>query len=307
MKQTKIRLRSHMHRATVVVLTIAAAFAVGSSTVLAAAPPAKNPQSGSVGLEGTISSPPPSRGATITTPVSGRAFTTLPATVNGLCPEGTMVKLFSNNIFIGSVKCTNGSYSLEVDLFSGRNDLIARVFDDLDQQGPDSNTVTVTFSDASLGAFESRVSLTSTYARKGANPGETLTWPITLSGGTGPYAVSIDWGDGKPITLQSIPFGGTIDFNHVYDSAGLYRVIVKASDSKGTTAYLQLIGVANGGVGASGTKTKDGAASTAPVTQTKYSIIPSILAVPLILSSFWLGRRYELHVLRRRSSADISS
>lgn len=94
------------------------------------------PASGSVGLEGTISSPPPTRAATITTPVNGRAFDTTPITVNGLCPQGVMVKLFSNNIFVGSVRCTNGSYSLQIDLFSGQNDLIARVFDDLDQAGP---------------------------------------------------------------------------------------------------------------------------------------------------------------------------
>lgn len=217
-----------------------------------------------------------------------------------------MVKMFSNNIFVGSVKCTNGSYSIPIDLFSGRNDLIARVYDELDQAGPDSNTVTATFSDAQLGAFDSRVSLTSTYAKKGANPGDTLSWPIVLSGGTGPYALSVDWGDGKPVTLMSIPFAGTINVDHVYDAAGIYRVVVKASDSKGATAYLQLIGVGSGAVGSSGTKTKDGAAATTIVTKTKYSIVPSIITIPLILSTFWLGRKYERQALRRRIEASTA-
>ncbi len=205
-------------------------------------------------------------------------------------------------------KCDNGSYSLQSDLFSGRNDLIARVFDDLDQAGPDSNTVTVTFSDASLGAFDSRASLTSTYAKKGANPGSTLSWPITISGGIGPYALSIDWGDGKPVTLQSIPFPDTINFEHIYDSAGIYRIIVKVSDSKGSTGYLQLIGVGTGAVGASGTNTKDSATGgTTVVTRTKYSVIPAIAALPLVLITFWLGRRYELQRLRRRIEASSAS
>ena len=130
-------------------VALTAAVLIGSTSLAqAAAPRPQNPQSGSVGLEGTISSPPPTRGATISSPVSGRSYTELPVTVSGLCPQGVMVKLFSNNIFVGSVKCDNGSYSLQIDLFSGQNELIARVYDDLDQAGPDSNLVQVTFNDA---------------------------------------------------------------------------------------------------------------------------------------------------------------
>ncbi len=307
MKRTIYRSQRFLRLASATLLVGATIALVMASDTHAAAPLPQNPQAGSVGLEGTISSLPPTRGATITTPVTGRSYSTLPVTINGLCPQGTMVKLFSNNIFVGSVKCSNGSYSLQVDLFSGVNDLIARVFDDLDQPGPDSNIVTVNFTDPSLGAFESRVSLTSNYAKKGANPSESLTWPITLSGGTGPYALSIDWGDGKPVTLKSILFTGTFNFDHVYDSAGIYRIIVKASDAKGTTAYLQLIGVGNGAVGSTGTKTKDGSTSTVTVTKTKYSIIPSLIAIPLMLSTFWLGRKYELQVLRHRIEDSTSN
>ena len=290
----------------ILLLTLCLLFGT-TQTAHAAAPLPPNPQSGSVGLEGTISSPPPTRGATITTPVTGRTFNQLPVTVNGLCPQGVMVKIFSNNIFVGSVKCDNGSYSLQVDLFSGSNELIARVFDDLDQAGPDSNIVTVTFAEPAVGGFESRVSLTSPFAKKGANPGETLSWPIVISGGIGPYALSVDWGDGKPVTLKSLQFSGTVNVDHIYDAAGIYRVIVKVTDSKGSTAYLQLIGVGNGSVGANGTATKDGKANVVTVTQTKYSIIPSLIAIPLILSTFWLGRKYELQVLRKRIEASTSN
>jgi hypothetical protein len=267
----------------------------------AAAPPPQNPQAGSVGLEATISSPPPSRGATILNPTNGRSFSSLPITVSGTCPNNTLVKLFSNNIFIGSTPCTNGSFSLQVDLFSGNNDLIARVYDDLDQAGPDSNTVSVTFNDANNTTFESRVTLTSDFARKGANPGQTLTWPIIISGGSGPYAISVDWGDGKPATLKSVTFAGPFDVDHVYDSAGVYRIIVKATDTNGTTAYLQLVGIANGAVASTGTT---GSNSTKPqvvtVTKTEVVLWPSLIAIPLILLTFWIGRRYELLSLRKR-------
>lgn len=267
--------------------------------------PPENPQSGSVGLEGTISSPPPSRPATITNPGTGRSFSSLPVTVSGLCPEGNLVKLFSNNIFVGSTECKSGSFSLEVDLFNGTNDLIARVYDNLDQAGPDSNTVTVTFADAQLGNFGNRVSLTSNFARRGANPGQSLLWPVILSGGSGPYALSVDWGDGKPLTLKSIPFAGSIDLDHVYDKAGVYRIIVKATDATGSTAYLQLVGVGNGTVaagGASGT-TKE---NVVTITKTQILLWPSIVAIPLILLTFWIGRRYELLSIRKRIEQSTS-
>lgn len=253
-------------------------------------------KSGSAGIQGVIPSAPPTQAATITNPSNGQVFTSVPITVNGLCPKGLLVKIFSNNIFVGAVQCVNGSYSIQIDLFSAQNDLVARVYDALDQAGPDSNTVSVIFNDAQFRTFGSRVILSSSYARKGANPGDTLDWPIVLSGGSGPYALSIDWGDGKPAELRSVPFVGTLNFSHIYDSAGTYRVVVKATDINGTTGYLQLVGVGNGA------SSQDAGRGDGNITITKEKIIwwPVIVVIPLIVIAFWLGRRYELSALRRR-------
>jgi hypothetical protein len=273
----------------------------------AAAPLPQNPQSGSVGLEGTISAPPPTRGATILNPTSGRSFSSLPVTVSGSCPDNTLVKLFSNNIFVGSADCKTSAFSLQVDLFNGQNDLIARVYDTLDQAGPDSNTVTVSFNSQQLTGFGERVGLTSNFARMGANPGSTLSWPIILTGGSGPYAISVDWGDGKPQSLKSLTFPGTFNVDHIYDSAGVYRVIVKATDSTGTSAYLQLVGVANGTVTSGGTASSSNNQKTVTITKTQILLWPSLVAIPLILLTFWVGRRYELLSIRKRienSSSD---
>jgi hypothetical protein len=267
----------------------------------------QNPQSGSVGLEGTIPSPAPTQAPTIATPGNGQTFNTLPITVGGLCKSGLLVKIFSNNIFVGAVMCNNGSYSLQISLFAGRNDLVARQYDALDQASPDSNVVTVTFNDAQLAQFGTRVALSSIYAKLGADPGKELDWPIILSGGVGPYAISTDWGDGKPATLQSVSFPGNLTISHVYGSAGIYNVIVKATDANGTTAFLQLVGIANGKVGQGGTGSGSSSSSsgggTNTNTNTKTTTIlwwPALLLLPLIMSSFWLGRRHELFSLRKR-------
>lgn len=262
----------------------------------------QNPQSGSVGLEGTVPSPPPTQAATITVPGNGQTFKTTPITISGLCKTGLLVKVFSNNIFVGAAMCANGSYSLQADLFSGRNDLVARVFDALDQAGPDSNVVSVTYADTAFAQFGTRVSLSSIYAQLGADPGKVLDWPIILTGGVGPYAISVDWGDGTAPTLQSESFPGNISIKHTYKSAGVYKVIVKATDSNGTVAFLQLVGVANGKVSQSTLTGGSSSSSNNGANTTKQTIIwwPMLLLMPLIVASFWLGRRHELFSIRKQ-------
>ncbi len=271
---------------------------LGFSGQAAANIPPPGPGSGSAGLQGTVPTPAPKIAATITTPTNGQTFTTMPITVSGLCTTGLLVKIFANNVFVGSASCVNGSYSLQVDLFDGRNDLVARIFDALDQAGPDSNVVTVTFNNSLLAANNlQQLSLTSAYARRGADPGQELTWPITISGGTPPYALSSDWGDGKPATLNSEQFAGTVSIKHTYNSAGVYVLIVKATDKNGQTAFLQLVAQANGAVTQSTTKNGDNGPSI--ITRTKVIWIPAAICIPLTAIAFWLGRKYELTELRR--------
>lgn len=251
--------------------------------------------SGSVGIKGSISKAPPTKAPTITTPGNGAVFSDIPITVTGLCTSGELIKIFSNNIFMGSTLCVNGSYSLQIDLFSGQNDLVARGYDALDQGGPDSNTVSVTYNDAQFAQYGTHVQLSSVYAEKGAPPGQELDWPVVLSGGVGPYAISVDWGDGSPPDLMSVENVGTIMLKHVYKTPGIYKVIVKATDKNGGTAYLQLVGQATGST--QNNSNKDGGNSLVKVEVLWW---PALAMLPLIFAAFWVGRRYELYVLRKQ-------
>ena len=280
-------------RAAVLTILIVALSFSASSPVSAVV----NPQSSSTGLEGTVQGAPPTQAASIGIPANGQVFGSTPITVSGLCKTGLLIKVFSNNVFVGSAVCTAGSYSLKVDLFSGRNDLVSRVFDNLDQQGPDSNVVTVTFNDAQFIKFGTRVSLTSSYARLGADPGSVLTWPFILSGGTGPYAVSIDWGDNTGTSLKSVSFPGVFNATHIYNQAGVYSVVAKVTDANGTSAYLQAVGVANGKI--SGSIAAGAHNGQNPAAKTTIVWQPLLAIVPFMLLAFWLGRRYELFEIRR--------
>jgi hypothetical protein len=250
------------------------------------------PQADSVGLEGTIPSNPPANAATIALPGNNAVFTSTPITISGLCPSGLLIKIFDNGVFVGSTVCVNNSYTLQIDLFSGTNQLVARDYDALDQAGPDSNTITVTFNDAQLLQTGTSLSLTSIYAEKGATPGAELSWPIQLNGGTGPFAISVDWGDGSPQGLLSVATDGTFILTHTYSTAGVYAVVIKAVDKNGQAAFLQLIGQATGAIQSNN---KNG--SNVIVQKENLLLWPILAMIPLIISSFWLGRRYERRAL----------
>ncbi len=265
--------------------------------VIAGAPPAVNPQNGALGVEGQINGAPPTQAASITVPTNGQSFSSLPIRVAGLCPKGLLVEIFKNNVFAGSTQCTSGSYSLQIDLFDGHNDLVARVYDALNQAGPDSNTVGVNFN-ASLPSGSSLVLITTTYATRGADPNSNLTWPLTLSGGIGPYAISVDWGDNTTSDLISRQFDGDFTIQHVYKQSGIFNVSIKATDSKGTAAFLQLVAVSNGPTQQSSSKS-----GTAPAATTTKRVVlwwPLVLLFVLTFIAFWLGRKHQLESIRSR-------
>lgn len=274
-----------------------------TASVHAYTPPAPvNPQSSAVGLTGTITAPPPSVGATITSPSNGQTFTTQPIVVQGICPSGLLVKLFINNVFAGSAVCTDGSYKITASLFNGTNNLQVIDYDSLDQQGPTSATVTVTFVNPNVGAGPG-ITLTSSYAKIGVQPGSTLTWPINASGGTPPYALSIDWGDGSPPQLVSEANAGSFNLTHIYQNAGTYEILIKITDTSGNISYLQLVGVATGATGQTTSSTKLNNPSNSnkgiKLTNTTLFIIIGLIILAF-LSAFWLGSRHRLSEIKRK-------
>lgn len=257
--------------------------------------PTPDPKPGSYGLEATKKQAPPTQGATITTPASGGSFSTSPITVNGICPNELLVQIYNNGVMVGAVMCANGSFSLEVSLFAGTNELSAIVYDDLGQAGPVSNIVTITYTDTQFSAFGELITLTSAYGRRSAPAGAQLDWPLQLSGGTGPYAFNIDWGDGSTIDLKSQSLAGLVNILHVYKKAGIYRVNVKVADVNNASAFLQVIAVSSG-------QAEDGATDTDATATERVKIlwIPAALTLLLLPASYWLGRRSQIVSLRNK-------
>lgn len=277
-------------------LLVFAILAPSASAITALPTPAPKP--GSFGLEATKKKAPPSQAATITTPGSGASFATSPITVNGICVSGLMVQVYNNGVMVGAVMCVNGSFSMQVSLFAGINELSAIVYDELDQAGPVSNIVTVTYNNTSFTAFGALLTLTSSYGRRAAPAGTQLTWPLQLTGGTGPYAFSIDWGDGSKPELKSHALAGVITIDHVFKKAGVYTVNITVTDVNGVSAFLQLVAVASGKVDGSAAAATDTDKQNTPKPEIMW--VPTLLSLALLAPAFWLGRRSQLLSLRNK-------
>lgn len=283
----------------------------------------------------TVLGPAPTVGATIDQPITGQVFTTAITTVRGTCPAGLMVEIYRNNIFAGSVSCENtGLYNLLITLTEGQNQLVARDLDGLGQYGPDSATVTVDYNPplapsptptASAPAASAPTSsnniassspspkpqtaspaptpppappaalvlFASRHYYAGLQIGEPLDWEATFTGGIGPFHASWDWGDG---TKNELTVQDKLAARHVYDEAGIYRVLVRLQDSSGREAALTLVAVVNGGAAAAGNQPTS--SNTAPVL-----VWPLLAAAGLAVASFWLGERHKLAISRSETPA----
>lgn len=262
--------------------------------------PTPNPVPGSYGIEATKTKAAPALAPTITTPGNGSAFNSSPITVNGICQTDLLVEVYNNGVMVGSVICKGNSFSIQVSLFAGTNVLTAIMYDELDQASPTSNTVTVTYTDTHFSAFGQLITLTSSYGRRSAPAGNTLSWPLQLSGGTGPYAFSIDWGDGSKPELKSQAFAGVVDIEHAYGKAGIYTVSVTVTDANGVTAFLQIVAVASGQVDSTTSAASGSASNTKTAAATRIAWVPYIILLLLLLPTYWLGRRSMLVSIRNK-------
>lgn len=259
--------------------------------------PIPDPIPGSYGLAATKTQDPPTSAATITTPGSGASFGSSPITVSGICTTGLLVQVYNNGVMVGSVMCTDNSFSLQVSLFAGINEFTAIMYDDLEQPGPTSNIVSVTYNDSRITAFGQLITLTSSYGRRSAPVNSELTWPLQLTGGIGPYAFSIDWGDGSSAELKSQSIAGLVTIAHTYKKAGIYQVNIRVTDVNGLSAFLQVVAVSSGKVDAAAGA---GSGETTGTTRTEILWIPAVISLVLLFPAFWLGRRSQVVSLHNK-------
>ncbi len=225
----------------------------------------------------------PVQPAVILSPEDGDRFTDSSIPVSGTCPTGYYVQLFRNDIFSGAALCTDGgTFSITSDLFVGRNDLEARIFNIANQEGPRSNIVTVWYdlpdtpgpgpvdpvdpggpaspSDSADPGQppvyrpsgrpdgQSPFYLSTEYFFKAAYSGQKIVWDFEIFGGQGPFTAYVVWGDGYSDVTQRID-GNKFSVEHFYNTLKEQReyfsVTVRVHDAQGHRASLQLITIMN--------------------------------------------------------------
>ena len=258
------------------------------------------PAASSVSLTGTMPAKPPKIAATITSPFNGQHFTTSPIKVAGTCSNNTLVEIFKNNIFAGSAPCgSDGHFSIDIDLLFGKNILTARVFDVLNQAGPVSKSVTVFYDSSLLQAAptslfnfsDNQLLLETDAAYRGIFPNQSLNVPITVIGGTAPFAVNIQWGDASN-EVVSRSDNSTFNTSHTYKKPGTFKITLQGSDSKKLVAFLTVAAIVNGNV------QLNPAGGISGESVNKFLILWPVYAIAAtMVISFWLGEKREKKVL----------
>lgn len=312
------KVRPHKHTSygalsLLIILTAVPLFAVSHSFVSAAE---DDPGIGAHDNFAVVEGPKPTVAPTIGNLVNGHVYTTTdPIEIRGSCTENTMVKVFKNEVLAGASLCQDGVYETSIDLFVGNNSLTSRIYNTNDAVGPDSEPVSVqlvlpgtTYTGTeqlnTQGAPAGQFFITSEIFHRGIIAGDSASWPLTLTGGQAPYAVSVSWGDGKT-DLYSRGAAGKFDISHTYKKPGGYRgsytIVIKSTDQLGNTSYLQLVSIVSGdspAAGAVGTIT--GGSNTSMPLRIAWQVLA---AGALLIGGFWLGERRELRLLKRTRGA----
>jgi hypothetical protein len=325
-----IQIQHTSHLALLGMLVIVGFFLVISQNFVGAA---NNVQVGVV-----VKGPPPKAGATITSPIDRFNIVNINPSISlGTCVAGTFVVAYNDGILGGSTICgSNGTFSINVQLHEGNNALTARNFDNLNQAGPTTPTVKVTFTSHPVTTDTTTPILpenpviipgvtpgpsdcadyrpTGTLSVGGQPHVAVVCVPrsivadqehsigVLVWGGTPPYALSFAWGSGDS-TLISVPTPGYNIVQVHYASSGIYNINVQVTDGSSRSTS-----------GQSAIQVTDAATAPQTLTQAINNIFTAswfqtpvplyVIAVGLTLG-FWGGdifnRRFGAKRLNKRS------
>jgi len=254
--------------------------------------------------------------AVITSPTDGFSFTTSNIEVEGYCPDSSYVNVYDNGGFSGTSMCTTGgTFQLELTLFVGQNDLVARAYNVTNQAAPDSSAVTVTYIAASAPTTPTPPAvlpllLVSNFQYQTFVVNNTFSWRVQIQGGVPPITLTISWGDSKQTEVIKNATG-ILTIKHTFSQEGYYPVIIKATDANGNVHILQLAALIRNPNAANIYSTNYLLPAPTPDSLTKFFestktwlwiAWPSLAIIALMITSFYLGERQEYRdaIFRRR-------
>ena len=277
-------------------------------------------------ISSVIEAPALSEGATITSPNDGSRLTSSPINVLGTCPDSSYIKLYLNSVFDGVGWCgPDNTFSIQTSLFSGTNTLLAQDYNETDLQGPVTPSVQISYSPpavattpsnpktASPSETSTRTSapaqsalpllISSDFQFKTFSANKAFDWELKLEGGTPPYLLRVQWGDGTTSILH-FATDPVFTITHNYKLSGYFAVIIAATDSAGQLKTFQVAALITNSAGTipgvSNSSNKPIQQSilvdlVANIKQQQWLLVawPAYLTILLMTVSFWLGEKRE--------------
>lgn len=293
-----------------------------------------NNSGGSVSVSVVVPGTAPVKGAVISLPINGSVVRNNIIDAKGTCQPGSFVAVQSNGITVGSTICNDsGMFELKIQLSPGKNTLTALNYDNLNQPGPVTPATIVTLQSDSTSKLESQPTAPAIPINPSIIPGVNAaitdcsdykigslptggdpkvsvvcvprlfepkleqTLGVLVWGGTPPYAVSVDWGDGSSSTLISLKSQSYRKETFSYKSAGNYKITFNLKDSNGKTAIAQTAVQVNGQASSSavaGAETPLSALSNELFNTSWFKTpVPLYVLIVAITLGFWGGDIFD--------------
>jgi hypothetical protein len=168
----------------------------------------------------------------------------------GTCQQvfpSSVIAIYRDGVLIGSTTCSAlNRYEVVVDLINGQNTLIAKTLNLNGLYGPDSSKVTVIYSPPTerptpvpgapaivvQDANSTLSIITNTPFQVVNSKSKTVSVSISVDGGSNPYVVELNWGDGT-VDSRQVSLSGTYIFSHDYSKPGSYTAKASVTDVLG--------------------------------------------------------------------------
>jgi len=210
-------------------------------------------------VSAVVPAPLPDDPAVITSPRDGSVVNQPNIIVKGNCPvidPPIIVVLYDGSVIVGSQYCGgDGSFSIPISLTVGSHSIVPHITNFTGQSGPTGNPVLITFDPPAITTSTTTVMVSPGGGQKQTSPPlEILTdspyvlygpkkdavWSGTVRGGTPPYGITLDWGDGAIENHHNIS-SGPISLRHHYSRAKLYELHIELRDTQGHVRGLSIV------------------------------------------------------------------
>lgn len=212
-------------------------------------------------VSASVPFPVPTQAATINSALNNITVQNAAFVISGTCQvlaPASVISVWRGSTVLGSQNCASGTYSLQITLAEGPNSLVVKTANVSSVYGPDSSSIIVTLktlvtppppttpkvnvpgatnltpadNTAFNNAASSGLSIVPQDPFTVVPPSNEVKLNFYIDGGSTPYTIELNWGDGSTET-KVIDKPGNYTFTHQYRSPGNYAVKGRVRDVLG--------------------------------------------------------------------------